>query len=127
MNWPTSTSRRPSWLRSATAADSARLPWTVRTLFERYVGIRCANPKNAQLVPTQAGHHLVGRRAAEGPVEVADGQRALHRRGAADERLWIQLIADAQLAPDALRPGRVLLERAERPVAVVQHHADAAG
>ena len=53
MDWPTSTSRRPSRLRSPTAADSSP-PGTVRTLFVKYVGICGAKPKMPSLSAPRA-------------------------------------------------------------------------
>ena len=76
--------------------------------------------EDAQLVGAQAGHDLVGRHAGERPVEVADRQRALHRRGVADELLGIQLVADAQLAPEA--PDRVLQREQRGGIAVRAPH-----
>jgi hypothetical protein len=59
------------------------------------------------------------RRAGDVGVELAVGHEAAARPGHVTER-------DVDHVAGAPRPGAVLLERAERPVAVVEHHADAA-
>ena len=63
-------------------------------------------------------HHV--RRAGDIGVELAVGHEGARRPGHVAE-------FDLNRLPDALRPGRVLLQRAEGPVAVIEHHPDLAG
>ena len=96
-----------------TARDGTRAVREVRRELMR-------EAEDAQLIPAEGGHELVGRHAGKRPVEVTDGQRALDRRGTTDERLRVQLIADAQLATEA--PDRVLKHEQGRGIAVRAPH-----
>ena len=118
--WPTSTSRRPSRSRSPTAADSSPPAGTVRTLFVKYVGICGAKPKMPSLPPPRAVKISSGGTPANAPLRSPTASGPSHRRGTADERLRIELIADAQLAPEAA--GRVLQREQRSGIAVRAPH-----